>query len=178
MDNTSVRTFNSAKKFAEEILHPLMDADKNAKLTFRLGAVTSELAEKISPPARELRRYNALKERIAIQQTLLTEVKPTIKINARKSEVKLAEELSVQLSIIEDNYDSNGSEILVEVDSGDKKIRKLSPLAKEINNYVDQISEQLQFLMTKNKLLFAGDNNEFLDNEELMEKIKSENIAV
>ena len=178
MDRSTVRTFNSAKKFAEEILHPLIDTHKNAKLTFRLGAVTSKEAEEISPQAREIRRYNALKERIAIQQTLLTEIQPTIKLNGRKSEVELIKELSDQLDILEENYDSNESEILIEVNSGDTKVRKLGSMAKKVNSYLDKIYDQLQFLMTKNKLLFAGDDNEFLDNEDLMEKIKTENISV
>jgi len=33
----------------------------------------------------------------------------------------------------------------------------------------------LQRIMTKNKLLFYGGDDEFMDNDELMERIKTEN---
>ena len=70
----TIRTFNSAKKFAEDVLHPLISNHTNAKLTTRLGAVSNIEASKISPNHRITRRYNALKERIILQQTLINEI--------------------------------------------------------------------------------------------------------
>ena len=174
MDRTSIKTFNSAKKFAEEVLHPLIKSHTEAKLRSRLGAISDEEAMKIHPNMRVIKRYNAMKERIVIQQTLLTEVEPTVRLNGRITEIELIEELSKQLSLLEDSYDERGDELMEENATGDGR-PLLTPLFKKMGQYLDKLYVQLQRIMTKNKLLFFGDDNEFLDNEDLMARIKAEN---
>lgn len=168
---SSIRTFNSAKKFAEEVLHPLIKSHNEAKIRSRLGGVTDEEAIRISPEMRVAKRFNAMKERIIILQSLITEVIPTVILNGRKSEIRLIEELTKQLSLLEDAYDERTEELIEENEKG----HTLKPLFKEMGQYLDKIYIQLQRTMTKNKLLFFGDDNEYLDNEQLMERIKSEN---
>jgi len=177
MDRANIKTFNSAKKFAEEILHPLMIAHKDAKLISRLGAISAKEAMLLTPRVRVANRFNALKERIIYQQSLLTEVDPTVKGNGRKSEIKIMEELTKQLSLLEDSYDERSSEIMIEYNDKLKRIPELTPLFKQMGEYLDKTYVQLQKIMTKNKLLFFGGDDEFMDNEELMEKIKMENRA-
>jgi len=174
MEKTSIRTFNSAKKFAEEVLHPLIKSHTEAKIRSRLGAINDEEALKIPTKMRVIKRFNALKERIIILQTLLTEVEPTIRLNSRKVEIELVETLSEELSKIEDSYDENSEDIL-EVEDSENSIPRLTPLFKELGQYLDSIYVQIQRIMTKNKLLFFGDDNEFLDEEDIMERIKIEN---
>jgi len=175
MDRAGIKTFNSAKKFAEEVLHPLMTDHKDAKLKSRLGAISDELAMKLPPNIRVIKRFNALKERIIILQTLLTEVEPTVRLNGRQSEIDLIEELSKQLSSLEDSYDSRSDELIIEYSDKLDRPPELTTLFKEMGQYLDKLYVHLQRIMTKNKLLFFGDDNEFVDNEELMERIKSEN---
>jgi len=177
MDRANIKTFNSAKKFAEEILHPLMTSHKDAKLISRLGAISAKEAMLLTPRVRVINRFNALKERIIYQQSLLTEVEPTVRLNGRKSEVNLIEELTKQLSLLEDNYDERSSELIIEYSDKIKRTPELTPLFKQMSEYLDKIYVQLQRIMTKNKLLFFGGDDEFMDNEELMEKIKAENRA-
>ena len=98
-----IRTFNSAKKFAEEILHPLMRQHTEAKIKTRLGAINEEQANKIGPNMRVVRRFNALKERVAIQQTLATEIKATVILNKVKSDLELLETVEDQLKNVEEN---------------------------------------------------------------------------
>jgi len=177
MDRGSIRTFNPAKKFAEEILHPLMLAHKDAKLRSRLGAISDEESAKLSPQVRVIKRFNGMKERIIYQQALLTEIESTVRLNKRKGEVALIGELSKQLSILEDSYDERASELMIEYPDKLHRIAELTPLFKQMGQYLDKIYVQLQRIMTKNKLLFSGEDNEFLDDEALMEKIKIENRA-
>lgn len=177
MDRSSIKTFNSAKKFAEEVLHPLMTAQKDAKLRSRLGATSDEEAMKITPRTRVMKRFNAMKERIILQQTLLTEVEPTVRLNGRKGEINLIMTLSKELSSIEDSYDDRSDDLMIVFSDKTNRLPELTPLFKEIGQYLDKIYVQLQRLMTKNKLLFFGEDNEFLDNEELMSKIKADNLA-
>jgi len=166
-----IKTFNSAKKFAEEILHPLIRSHTEAKIRSRLGAVNDEEALKIPPKVRLMKRFNAMKERIIVQQTLLTEIEATVLLNGRKSEIELLGTLKEQLSLLEDNYDSRTEDLITKTNTGGL----LTPLFKEMGEFLDRIYVQLQRIMTKNKLLFFGDDNEFLDNEELMQRIKNEN---
>lgn len=175
MDRAQIKTFNSAKKFAEEVLHPLIRSHTDAKIISRLGAINDEEAIKIPPNIRVIKRFNALKERIIILQTLLVEVEATIRLNGRECEVELIEILYKQLLSLEDSYEKESDKILEEGDERLKIPPRLTPLFKEINIFVDRIYIQLQRIMTKNKLLFFGDDNEYLDEDDLMEKIKSEN---
>jgi hypothetical protein len=175
MDRTSIRTFNPAKKFAEEVLHPLIQSHSNAKLRSRLGAVSDDIAMKMPPEMRVVKRFNALKERIVILQTLTNEVEGTVRLNGRKSEIALLEEITKQLSILEDSYDDRANELMDE-GNRDLDVRpKLTPLFKEMNSYVDQLYVQLQRIMTKNKLLFFGDDDEFLDDDDLQKIMDVEN---
>ncbi len=171
MDRSGVKTFNSAKKFAEEMLHPLMMKQNDAKVKSMLGAISNEEAMRLPVQIRVMNRFNAVKERITFQKGLLNEVEPTVRLNGRSSEIDLIDELNKQLLDIENNCENHSEELIEEV--GGKP--SLTPLFKDVCNYLDRIYVQLQKTMTKNKLLFFGSDNEFLDNEELMEKIKSEN---
>ncbi len=175
MDRSDIKTFNSAKKFAEEILHPLMTDHKNAKLRSRLGAISDNEASLLSPKVRVIKRFNALKERIIYQQALLTEVEPTVRLNGRKCEIDLIKDLSKQLSILEDNYEDRSSELLIEYSDKLNRVPELTPLFKQMSEYLDKTYVHLQRIMTKNKLLFYGGDDEFMDNDELMERIKTEN---
>ncbi len=175
MVNSSIKTFNSAKKFAEEVLHPLIRSHTDAKIKSRLGAVSDEEAMKLSSRMRVAKRFNALKERIILLQTLLTEVEPTVRLNGKKSEIEMVDEIYRQLSILEDSYDDRASELMIEYSDKLNRPPELTPMFKQMGQYLDKLYVQLQRIMTKNKLLFFGEDNEFLDNEDLMARIKAEN---
>lgn len=172
--STSIRTFNSAKKFAEEVLHPLIDDHKNAKIITRLGAVNDDEASKLSSDQRVIKRFNALKSRIIFQQTLINEIEATVRLNEVKCEIDLIEELKNQLNDCEDNFEKRSDEILeFQLIKG---IRKpiLTGLFKELSIFLDSIYVHVQRLMTKNKLLFYSDNDDYLEDQELKEKIKAD----
>lgn len=171
----TVKAFNSAKKFAEEVLHPLIKMHNDAKIRCRLGALSDEEALKLSPEIRVIKRFNAMKERISLLDALMVEVEPTIRLNNAKWEIELIEELKVQLYSIEENYEKQSHKIIEKRLRDGIEVNVLTELFKEIGQFLDRIYIQLQKLMTKNKLLFSGDDNEYLEDEELRERIKTEN---
>ena len=176
--SSSIRTFNSAKKFAEEILHPLMDGHKNAKLKTRMGAVNDEEASKVSSSQRMINRFNAMKERVVLQQTLINEIEGTIRLNGVKCEIDLIEEIKEQLQDCEDNFEEKSDEILeFQMVNGNRK-PIVTNLFKKLGIFLDSTYVHLQRLMTKNKLLFYSDDDEYLEDQELKEKIKRENLSV
>jgi hypothetical protein len=175
MKGNDVRVFNPAKKFAEEVLHPLIRSHTDAKLKSRLGAITDEEASLFSPAKRVIKRFNAMKERIVIQQALIMEVKATILINGRKSEAGLITDCQKNLSVLEDQYDQRSDELIETSIYGGKEKPILTEKFKEVGEYLDETYIIIQKLMTKNKLLFFGEDNEFADDEELRERIKNDN---
>lgn len=166
-----IRTFNSAKRFAEEVLHPLIKQNTEAKIKTRLGAVTEEQASRMSPNLRVVKRFNALKERITIQQTLATEIKATVILNKVKSDLEFLEEIENQLSNVEENINKEKEQIIYF--KRQKPI--LTELFHKIGTFLDNTYVQIQRLMTKNKLLFYTDEDEYLEDQELKEKIKTDN---
>ena len=175
MAGSSIRTFNSAKKFAEEVLHPLIRSHTDAKLCSKLGALNDEEAIKISPNMRVIKRFNAMKERITLLDGLIMEVEPTIRLNGRVGEIGLIEELKEQLHSIEDDYNDSTEDLLEVKNVNGVEKPVLTDLFKQVGYFLDRIYVQLQRLMTKNKLLFYGEDNEYLEDEQLKEKIKLEN---
>lgn len=171
----AIRTFNSAKKFAEEVLHPLITSHKDSKLTTRLGAVSNEEASKLTPDERVVSRYNALKERITIQLTMINEIEATVLLNKVKCESELIEEIKNQLFVLEDNFDERSDEMIDYKIVGRTKRPYLTELFSEVSKFLDSTYVQIQRLMTKNKLLFYSDDDEYLEDQELKEKIKITN---
>ena len=88
-----INTFNPAKKYAEEELLQLVSAHKAARLTSKLGAINIQEASKLSSDFRVLARFNALKERLVVQQTLLNEIEATVRLNKVKMDIGLVEEV-------------------------------------------------------------------------------------
>lgn len=173
----SIRTFNSAKKFAEDVLHPLISSHTNAKLTTRLGATSNAEASKIPPKRRVIIRFNAMKERIILQQTLINEIEATVRLNGVKCEIELIESLTVQLAICEKDFNERSDEIISShIDRGTKK-PYLTEMFYDLSKFLDSTYVHVQRLMTKNKLLFYSDDDEFLEDQELKEKIKITNRA-
>lgn len=171
----NIRTFNSAKRFAEEVLHPLILQHTEAKIKTRLGAVNEEHACKISPNLRVVKRFNALKERVTIQQTLITEIKATVILNKVVSDIEFLDEIEKQLSKVEENITKKPEEILYFKKQRGKQKPILNELFHELGIYLDNTYVQVQRLMTKNRLLFYSDDDEFLEDQELKEKIKIDN---
>lgn len=171
-----ISTYNSAKKFADELIHPLMISQCNSKIISRLGAISILEANKLSPDQRIICRYNATKERIILQQTLIIEIESTVRINDTEIEIQLLEKLKTNLDNLEQNFEDRKDEIMeINVIQG---VRRpiLTPMFSNINKYLDAIYVQIQRIMTKNKLLFTSGNDEYLEDQELKEKIKADNL--
>ncbi len=173
---TEIKTFNSAKLFAEQILHPLIKAHTDARLTTRFGAISSLEAGKFPPHQRTIFKCNALKERIILQQTLINEINATILISGSKEENKMLESIVKNLNKLEEDFEDKRDEIMIfESERGNKK-PVLTKMFLEINKYLDKTYIQVQRIMTKNKLLFVSSDDGFLEDRDLMDKIVADNL--
>lgn len=174
--SNQIKTFNSGKLYAEEVLHPLLKKHSDARNATKLGAISIEEANKLTHNLRMIGRFNALKERSTYQQTLINEISATVSINGSKEETDMLKNISKNLDRIDENYENSKDDILVnEHINGEDKLSLTNEFNK-INSYLDKLYIQIQRIMTKNKLLFTGDNNDFLDDQDLKEKIKRDNL--
>lgn len=171
-----ISTYNSAKKFADEILHELMKSQCNSKIISRLGALSVLEANRLSPDQRTVVKYNATKERIIFQQTLINEIEATVVINAVQIEIDLLNKLKTNLDDLEQNFEDRKDEIMEVVVIQGVKRPTLTTMFSDINKYLDTIYVQIQRIMTKNKLLFTSSNDDYLEDQELKEKIKADNL--
>jgi len=172
-----IRTFNSAKLFVETVIHPLIKNHSDSKIVTRLGALSVKEADEISPGQRTINRYNATKERIIFQQTLINEIEATVTINDTKSEIEMLKKLKQNLDELENQFDEHGDQIMVFEHTTNGKRPALQPIFGKINKFLDSLYVQIQKIMTKNKLLFTSDNEDYLEDQELKEKIKRDNIV-
>ena len=171
----NIRTFNAAKLYADLVLHPLIKSHTDAKLKTSLGAISIDEASKLSPGERTMCRFNSLKERMIIQQTLSSEIEATVRLNKVKCEIELLEAIKTQLSDLESNFEEKTDDIIsFRLVQGYKK-PVLSKLFSELNNFLDSTYVNIQRLMTKNKLLFNSDDDEFLEDQEIKAKIIEDN---
>ena len=148
-----IKTFNSAKRFAEEVIHPLIKSHSEAKLTTRLGSISIAEANKILPNQRIINRYNAAKERVILQQTLINEIEATVLINGVEVEIEMLNSIKDNLNLLENQFDERKEEIMIFENIRGIKTPIFTELFSKINKYLDSTYVQVQKIMTKNKLL-------------------------
>lgn len=171
-----IKVFNSAKLFSEHVVFPLIKSHSEAKLITRLGAISIAEANKIFPNQRIINRYNATKERVILQQTLINEIESTILINGVQVEIEMLDSIKTNLNMIEEQFDERKEEIMVFENIKGVKTPILTKMFSEINRYLDSTYVQITKLMTKNKLLFVSASDDYIEDQELKEKIKADNL--
>lgn len=171
-----IKTFNSAKLYAEQVLHPLIKNHSESKITTRLGAISIAEANNLSTNQRIVNRYNAGKERVILLQTLVNEIEATVRINNVKAEINMLTAIKKELDNVELNFENRKDDIIENQTIRGVRTPTLTILFSKINIYLDSTYVQIQKIMTKNKLLFTSENDDWLQDSELKEKIKSDNI--
>lgn len=172
-----IKVFNTAKKFAEDILFPLMYDFKKFQRQANFGSTILNDAMEISEEVREIQRYNGLKGMAETVNDLLYAISSTVKVKGNKEENKKLVELIITTSQIKDIFYNNKDRFF-------NVIYKDMRTAEELNReYFDKIKEIInicyvnaEVLMTKNKILFADANDEYLADDEIKEMIRKEYI--
>lgn len=169
------KTFNTAKKYAEEILFPKMDLFQKYQRQASFGDQDLQASIYLGNEMRDIQRYNGLKAMNNILYSLLLNISSTVKINKKTNEIIMLNkmiDISKKLDLI---FNENQEKFFNYTFLEGKSIEELNrKYFLKIKDTVEKMYINCEILMTKNKLLFAESSDEFMDDKEILDKIKTE----
>lgn len=176
-EELNLRTFNTAKVYAEQILFPLMFDYKKFQRQANYGHDNMEKASELSEELREIGRFNGLKGMAETCQDLLNAIASSVRLKNNKKEIEQLLSLVKITGKIKLMFYENKERFFSSVFRDTKTIEILN------RNYFEQIKDIIEtcyinteILMTKNKLLFADSNDEYLSDDEIKKQILDEYI--
>jgi anionic cell wall polymer biosynthesis LytR-Cps2A-Psr (LCP) family protein len=176
-DESSLKTFNTAKKFAEDVLFPLMFDFKRFQRQSNFGSEKLNDALEISEEMKEIQRFNGLKAMIETVHDLLYSISSTVKLKGNKEENKKLEEFIIATDQIKGLFYNNRERFFTSVYKESKTVEILDRnYFEQIRDIIDVLYVNTEILMTRNKLLFADSNDEYMSDEDIKEAIKKEYI--
>lgn len=173
--DSNIKTFNPAKKFAEEVLHPLIVDEAQGRKKCIFGAYTVDVAHTLNNNVRVLNRFEGLKERITAQEGLINESLATVRTNKRKKEILLLRKIQKYLYKLRKYCRDKREEILYVSNFAGREKAELTNKHDEIIEKLDRTNEKIQFIMIKNNLLFFGEKDQILKDKDIRRKIVEEN---
>jgi hypothetical protein len=176
-NETNLRVFNTAKKFSEEILFPLMEQYQAYQCQSDFGTAKLQDSIILDEEIRDIERYNGLKAMADVCLNLALAIKSTVNLKNNKEEMK---QLEITLTCLESIKNLFYEKKDLFFTTGYRGTRQVEIIKR---NYFEQIKKIIQvcyvnteILMTRNKLLFADSSDDYKNDEELMEAIKKEYI--
>jgi len=169
------KTFNTAKKYAEEILFPKMDLFQKYQRQAGFGDEDLNQAIYLDNEIRDIQRYNGLKAMNGILYSLLLNISSTVKINKKKNEIKMLDrmiEISRKMEIV---FNEEQDKFFVMKYEDGKNSEQLNrEFFLKVKDTVEKMYINCEILMTKNKLLFAETHDDFMEDKEILKSIKEE----
>jgi hypothetical protein len=176
-EETNLKTFNTAKKFAEEVLFPLMFDFKKFQRQANFGSEVLNDSLDISEEIKDIQRFNGLKAMAETTHDLLKSISSTVQLKGNKSEIAKLNEVTALTDRIKILFYEHKEKFFVAAYRGTNIIDVLDRLYFEkIKDIIDTCYINTEILMTRNKLLFADAMDDYLSDDELKEAIKKEYI--
>jgi type III secretory pathway component EscV len=173
--DVELKTFNTAKKFAEEILFPLMEQYQQCQRKANYGANTPEEALLLSEEVRDIERYNGLKGMNDNTEALLYAISSTVNLKGNTAEREARDKFLVIIKKISNLFHEH-KELFFKPTA--KNMQMMEVLDREYFNKIQEIIRSCyvntEILMTKNKLLFADSSDDYKSDEEIKENIMKE----
>lgn len=175
--DTNLKTFNTAKKYAEDVLFPKMDYYQKFQRQADFGCENLDNSKELSEDIRDIERYNGLKGMNDILHNLLVNISSTVKLKGNQTEIKKLEELLKLTDKIKELFYFHRELFFRMVYKDVKTIEVLDrAYFEKVKNIIDTCYINTEILMTRNKLLFADSNDEYMSDDEIKESIKREYI--
>lgn len=178
MDNkfdNNLRVFNTAKKFAEEILFPLMEQYQTYQRQSDFGTSDLSNALYLSEEVRDIERFNGLKAMCEVCINLSIAIKSTVYLKNNKQEI---EQLDGILKVLDKTkrlfYEKKVLFFKPELKNGYNTDTIDREYFEKIKKIIQVCYVNTEILMTRNKLLFTDLSDEFKTDEELMDMIKKD----
>jgi len=171
-DDVNIKTFNTAKKYSDEILFSMMSKYQSYQRQSDFGCENLEDSTMLNNEIRDIQRYNGLKAMNDILLSLLTTISSTIILKGNKEETEQLELLIKQLEKIKLLfYDNKSLFFNSKYDSSGIKEELDRIYFEKVKKIVQTCYINTEILMTRNKLLFSDASDEFKSDEETKEEI-------
>lgn len=172
------KTFNTAKRYAEEILFPKMELFQKFQRQAEFGAENLDDSLLLSKEMRDIQRFNGIKAMNDILYGLFMNIQSTIMVNNKKSEKAEINRLinickKMKYVFIEDKQ----SFFISSYDGLEKTETINREFFEKVKETIERMYINCEILMTKNKLLFAETRDEFLDDKTIIQNIKDEYVG-
>lgn len=174
-DENTLKTFNPAKKYAEEILFPMMESYQRFMRQSDFGTDALNDAKLYSEEIREIERFNGLKASNDVLFNLINTIKSTVLLKGNKEEISQVEDITDNLGRIKEIFYDHKERFFISTNKGGKNIEIIN------RNYFEKIKKiilicyvNIEILMTKNKLLFSDAKDEFASDAEIQDEIMRE----
>lgn len=176
-EETNLRVFNTAKVFAELILFPLMFDYKKFQRQANYGSDKLNDSLELTEELRDIQRFNGLKAMSETCYDLLTSISSTVKLKGNKEEITKLKDLVVKTEEIKLVFYNHKERFFNTEHKNMQIIEVLNRIYFDnIRKIIDICYINTEILMTRNKLLFADTNDEYMTDEEMKEMIKKEYI--
>jgi len=178
IDETNLKTFNTAKLFAESILFPLMETYKKYQRQADFGAEDLNQASTLPEEIREIQRYNGLKGQGECVYNLIDGIKSTVLIHNNKEEIQRMNSIITTIKKIKLLFYDDKERFFNSSFRNQTKVDTINRIYfEQIKEVIEVCYTNVEILMTRNKLLFADSKDEYASDAEIMEQIKKEYVG-
>ena len=175
LEEVNLKTFNTAKKFTEEILFPLMESYKRYQRQSDFGASDLNEASILSEEIRNIQRYNGLKGQVESTFNLVDAIKSTVLLHNNKEEILKMNEIISTLKQIKNLFYDSKDKFFIQTYKDQRRVDEINRIYFESVKEIIEVSYvNVEILMTRNKLLFADSKDDFKSDQEIMDQISRE----
>jgi len=176
-NETLLKTFNTAKLFAEGILFPKMKLFQEFQTQADFGHKNMEDAQEVSEEVRDLQRYNGLKGMCETVYNLLLAISSTVRIKGNTEEVTQLKNLLEYTEGVKNTFYNDREKFFITVFRNGNVMDTLDRKHfDKVKSTINIVYINAEILMTRNKLLFADANDEFVGDKEILDQLKQEYI--
>lgn len=172
-----IRTFNTAKLYAEGLLFPLMLQFSFFRTQSDFGDKDMKVAQEMSQDIKDILRFNGLKGMCEVTLNLLLSISSTVRLKGNKEEIEHLDEYIKKLEELKENFYERRSDFFTEQYIREEVVEVLERKHfQDMKKIVNILYINTEILMTKNKLLFSDEKNEYLTDQEMLAMLKTEYI--
>ena len=171
-DETNLKTFNTAKVFAEQILFPLMFTYQKYMRISDFGYENIVEASNYSEEHREILKFNGLKASADVSLNLINAIKSTVMLKKNQEEITQMEEIIVTLEKVKTIFSEDKDKFFMNIYKNNRRMEKLDrDYFEQVKKIIVTCYTNTEMLMTRNKLLFSDSKDEFASDDEIKEDI-------
>ena len=173
--SSNIKSFNTAKLYTEEVLFPKMDLFQKFQRQADFGDADLNNSIELPEDLRDIQRFNGLKGMNDVLYSLLVNVSSTVRLRNKKEEVEMLNKLlNLTISLKKLFHENKKMFFKISVKGGNITEVLDMDFFYKVKKAIDNAYINTEILMTKNKLLFVDESDEYETDKEVIEKIKQE----